>query len=275
MSDGGRVVVVTGLGGMGSAIAKRLGSGSIVVLADFDEATLKAAADGMRADGYDVVEQLTDVSDVRAVSALAEVAAGLGRIEDLVHTAGLSPVQASVEDILRVDLLGPALILDAFASVMSNGGAGLVIASMAGTITTLAPDLEHRLAITPTAHLLDLPELAPGVIADPGTAYGLAKRANQVRVRAASVAWGRRGARVNSISPGVISTPMGAAELDGPFGDVMRDMVAASGTGRLGTPHDIAAAVDFLTGPESSFITGTDLLVDGGVVASLLSGDLG
>jgi NAD(P)-dependent dehydrogenase (short-subunit alcohol dehydrogenase family) len=271
MSEGGRVVVVTGLGGMGSAIAKRLGSGSTVVLADFNPDTLTAAADQMRADGYRVVEHPTDVSDETSVASLVDTASGLGRVEVLVHTAGLSPVQASAEAILRVDLLGSALLLDGFASAIADGGSGVVIASMAGSLQPIDPDLEHRLAITPTADLLGLPELRLAATGDPATAYGLAKRANQLRVRAASVTWGRRKARVNSISPGVISTPMGVAELQGPFGEVMRAMVAGSASGRLGTPHDIAAAVEFLIGPHATFITGTDLLVDGGVVAALLT----
>lgn len=131
-------------------------------------------------------------------------------------------------------------------------------------------DFERRLATTPTATLLDLPELADSAIAEPGFAYGIAKRANQVRVRAASVPWGRRRARVNSISPGVISTPMGVAELNGPSGEFMQSMVSGSGTGRLGTPDDIAAAAEFLCGPQASFVTGTDLLVDGGAVAGVL-----
>ncbi len=140
---------------------------------------------------------------------------------------------------------------------------------MAGTMATLDPDFEHRLATTPTGQLLDLAELAPGAIPDPATAYVVAKRANQVRVAAASVVWGRRGARVNSVSPGIIATPMGTAELEGPSGEVMRSMIAAGGTGRIGTPGDIAGVVDFLTGRDADYITGTDLLVDGGVVAAL------
>ena len=122
--EGGRIVVVTGLGGMGKAIAKRLGSGSTVVLADFNPATLKAAADQMRADGYRVIEHSTDVSDETSVAALVDTASGLGRVEVLIHTAGLSPVQASAEAILRVDLLGSALILDGFASAIADGGSG-------------------------------------------------------------------------------------------------------------------------------------------------------
>jgi NAD(P)-dependent dehydrogenase (short-subunit alcohol dehydrogenase family) len=272
MGSPGRVVVVTGIGGMGLAIARRLGSGSTLVLADVNEDALRSAADELRAEGHQVVERVTDVSHVTSVGALAAEAANLGRVEVLVHTAGVSPVQAPVEAVLRVDLLGTALMLDAFASVIAPGGAAVFIASMAGTMAPHQPDLELRLATTPTADLLDLPELSADVIPDPGTAYMMAKRANQVRVRAAALVWGHRQARVNSISPGVISTPMGNVELNGPSGEFMRAMVAGSPTGRLGTPHDIASAVEFLVGPQSSFVTGTDLLVDGGVVAAVVNG---
>jgi len=272
MGEGDRVVVVTGIGGMGLAVARRLGPGSRLLLADVNGTTLGAAAEVLRAEGQQVVEQETDVSDADSVAALASAALEMGRVDVLIHTAGLSPVQAPIDAILRVDLLGTALVLDAFASAIAPGGAGVVVASMAGTLWPQDLELERRLATTPTAALLDLPELAEGAIDNPGAAYGLAKKANQVRVRAASVRWGRRRARVNSISPGVISTPMGAAELDGPSGAFMRSMVAGSGTARLGTPDDIAAVAEFLVGPQSSFITGTDLLVDGGVVASLLFG---
>jgi NAD(P)-dependent dehydrogenase (short-subunit alcohol dehydrogenase family) len=256
---------------MGNAIARRIGSGATLVLADVNAEALGATAAELRGDGYQVVEQPTDVSAAAAVDALVAAAAEHGRIEVIVHTAGLSPVQAPVEAILRVDLLGTALLLDAFGAAVAPGGAGVVIASMAGTMSSFDPDLERRLATTPTSELLGLPELAPSALDNPGAAYGLAKRGNQLRVRAASMAWGRRGARVNSISPGIISTPMGVAELAGPSGEFMRAMIAGSATGRIGTPQDIAAAVDFLSGPHSTFVTGTDVLVDGGVVASLLS----
>jgi NAD(P)-dependent dehydrogenase (short-subunit alcohol dehydrogenase family) len=270
MAEGERVVVVTGLGGMGLAIARRLGPGSTLVLADVNRSALSEAADALRIEGQQVVEQETDVSDAASVGALASAAMEIGRVGTLVHTAGLSPVQASVGAILRVDLLGTALMLDAFASAIAPGGAGVIIASSAGSMFPLDPDLERRLATTPTATLLDLPELSESAIDNPGIAYGLAKRANQLRVRAASIPWGRRRARVNSISPGIISTPMGRAELNGPSGEFMQSMVDGSGTGRMGTPDDIAAAADFLTGTQSTFVTGTDLLVDGGAVAAVL-----
>jgi len=271
MSSAPNVVVVTGIGGMGAATARRIGSGATVLLADVNATALSAMAATLRSEGYEVEEQVTDVSDPESVGALAEAAAGLGPVGVVVHTAGLSPVQASASAILKVDLLGTALVLDAFASVVAPGGAAVFVASMAGTMASLDPDLERRLASTPAEALLDLPELAEEAVADPGAAYGLAKRANQIRVRAAAVAWGRRQARVNTISPGVISTPMTAAELAGPSGDMMRAMIDASPMDRIGTPHDIAAAVEFLTGPHSTFITGADLLVDGGAVAAMLA----
>lgn len=264
------VVVVIGVGGMGLAIARRVGSGRKVLLADFDEATLGAAADQLRGEGHDVEAAAVDVSDQDAVVRLADTAAGLGRVTHVVHTAGLSPVQAPTEAILRVDLLGVATVLDEFARVVAPGGAGVVISSMAGHMSAgFPPDQEKALAATPAQDLLTLPFLAPDVVGDPGSAYVLAKRANILRVQAAAATWGERGARVNSISPGVISTPMGRQELAGESGEQMRAMVGMSATKRLGTPDDIAAAAVFLLDAQAGFITGTDLLVDGGVVAAI------
>lgn len=272
-----QVVVVIGSGGMGAAIARRQGSGAVLVLADIDEAQLSARAESLRGDGFTVVEAPVDVSSRESVAALARTAASLGPVTQLAHTAGLSPTMAPVAPILRVDLLGVALVLDEFATVIAPGGAGVVIASMGGTLTgaALSPELERALATTPTDDLLDLPALHPDTLTDPVAAYGLSKRANQIRVRAASSTWGRAGARINSLSPGVIATAMGRQELEGDSGDLMRGLVEASGTGRLGTVEDIAHAAAFLLDPRSSFITGTDLLVDGGAVAAVLNGTTG
>ncbi|HVB44103.1 MAG TPA: SDR family oxidoreductase [Streptosporangiaceae bacterium] len=273
--DARDVLVVVGVGGMGRAIARRQGTGKRVLLADFDETTLQAAADALEGDGHAVTAQHVDVSSLESVSALAAAAAALGSVTQVVSTAGLSPVQAPAAAILKVDLLGVALVLDEFGRVIAPGGAGVVVASMAGhMMPPLAPEQEAALAAAPVGELLRLPFASPDTVTDSGQAYGLAKRANHLRVQAASLAWGERGARINSISPGIISTPMGQAELGSASGQFMRVMISASGTGRLGTPDDIAAATAFLLGPESSFITGTDLLVDGGVVAALRSGRL-
>jgi NAD(P)-dependent dehydrogenase (short-subunit alcohol dehydrogenase family) len=265
------VVVITGAGGMGEATARRLGPGRVLVLADANDAQLAHTCSRLTDDGHDAHPVRTDVSAAADVEALAERAAALGSIRAVVHTAGVSPVQATTEQIVAVDVVGTALVLDAFEQYVETGTVAVCIASMAGTMTNLDAATLHVLATTPTAALSALPMLDPSTM-DPGVAYGLAKRANQARVEAASVAWGRRGGRVVSLSPGVIATAMGRAELAGPFGDVMRTMVETSGTRRLGTPDDIAAVVEFLVSPAASFITGTDVLVDGGVVAAIRSG---
>jgi len=262
------VAVVIGVGGMGLAIARRIGDGRRLVLADFNEATLAAVAGQLEGEGHDVTALPVDVSDRTSVASLADAAAALGPITQVAHTAGLSPVQAPAAAILAVDLVGVAFVLDEFERVIAPGGAGVVIASMAGHMGSFPPEMEAALAATPAADLLSLPFLSPDAL-DPGAAYGIAKRGNSLRVQAAAVAWGRRGARVNVISPGIISTPMGQQELDGPHGAQMRGMIAMSGTGRVGTPDDIADAAAFLLGATASFITGADLLVDGGVIAAI------
>lgn len=265
------VLVVIGVGGMGEAIARRSGAGKTVLLADFNEELLGRVATSLTGDGFSVETQQVDVSSQQSVADLAQRAASLGAVVSAVHTAGLSPAQAPTEAILRVDLAGVAHFLDEFGAVIAPGGSGVVIASMAGTMAAgqLPAEAEGALAHTPTADLLSLPFLQGAALPNAGAAYSIAKRANQLRVQAASLAWGARGARVNSISPGVISTPMGQQELASESGAQMRQMIAGSATGRLGTSSDIAAAVAFLIGPDASFISGTDLLVDGGVIAGI------
>jgi NAD(P)-dependent dehydrogenase (short-subunit alcohol dehydrogenase family) len=267
------VLTIIGVGGMGQAIARRLGAGKTVLLADYKEEALASVAEALSADGHHVESRGVDVSSAESVRTLAEHAASLGAVTQVAHTAGLSPSQASAEAILAVDLLGTALVLEEFGEVIGPGGAGVVVASMAGHMfPRLTAEQEHALAHIPGRELLGLDFVSPQKITDPGIAYGIAKQANHIRVRAASVYWGRRGSRINSISPGIISTPMGQQELASRVGDGMRAMIAMSGTGRIGTPDDIAAATAFLLGPNASFITGTDLLVDGGVIAAIKAG---
>jgi NAD(P)-dependent dehydrogenase (short-subunit alcohol dehydrogenase family) len=268
-----QVVVVIGVGGMGEAIARRQGPGRKLLVADFNEETLESLASSLKSDGYDVSAHHVDVGSPESVQALAQAAASAGAVTQLVHTAGLSPTQASAEAILRVDLFGVAAVLEAFGEVIAPDGAGVVIASMAGHMMgDLPSDQQKDLATASPDRLLALPYLQPDHVYQPGHAYAVAKYANRLRVMAESVRWGKRGARLNSISPGVISTRMGREELGGDSGQVMRAMVDASGTARLGTSFDIANAAAFLLGPESTFVTGTDLLVDGGVVAAIRAG---
>lgn len=270
MSD---VVVVIGVGGMGEPIARRRGRNKRLLLADFNARALESAAQRLRTEGFDVTTHTVDVSLTDSVESLAVAASVAGPVCEVIHTAGLSPVQAPPAAILAVDLLGVALVLDTFANVVAEGATGVVIASMAAyTAPPLSPQQEGALALTPAEQLLGLPFLQLDQIADSGVAYGLSKRANQLRVQAASTVWRDRSARVNSISPGIIATSMGQEELGGPRGAVIGAMVEASAARRPGNAADIADAADFLLSAQSSYISGSDLLVDGGVIAALRSG---
>jgi NAD(P)-dependent dehydrogenase (short-subunit alcohol dehydrogenase family) len=269
------IVVVIGPGGIGQAIARRVGAGRTLLLAAHSEEATETAAERLRGDGYEVAVQPTDISDRDAVEALASRAAEMGPVTQVIHAAGVSPTQATTEQILHVDLLGTAYILDAFARVIAPGGAGIVVASMAGhRESPYEREIEHALATTPTSELLALPFLEPGKVGSSVHAYALAKRANSLRVETAAAAWGKRGARVNTISPGVIITPLALDELSGPrqkWFEHVRDVCAAK---RFATPDEVGDAAAFLLGQQAGFITGADLLMDGGVTAALRTGEL-
>jgi NAD(P)-dependent dehydrogenase (short-subunit alcohol dehydrogenase family) len=268
MSDvSASALVVIGTGGMGLAVARRLASGRRLLLADNSEASLETALTALRAEGHLAEGHAVDVGDRASVDKLASAAASAGRVDAVIHTAGVSPVTATARQIYQVDLLGTAHVIDAFLAVASPGTSLVCVASMAGHFASLPAELERHLATSPAGELLTHDGIDLDA-ADPGTAYIVAKRGNQLRVQAAAHAWGRAGARLNTISPGVISTPMGQAELQGPMGAFIQSMIDLSGARRAGTPDDIAAAAAFLTGPDASFITGNDILVDGGAVAA-------
>lgn len=270
-----QVVVVIGVGGMGREIARRIGPGRHVLIADFSAEVLESATRQLESDGYQVTAQPVDVSSRESVAALARRAMELGTVRSVVHTAGLSPVQAPIEAILRVDLLGVALVLEEFAGVVAPGGAGVVISSMAGYgYPGLSSAEALQLATTPADQLLALEIANADNFPAPALAYAFAKRANQIRVQSASTSWGAKDARINSISPGVIATAMGQAELDGEHGAIMRTMIESSNAKSVGTAADIAAAAEFLLGPAASFISGIDLLVDGGVIAAAMTGNI-
>jgi len=269
------VLIIIGVGGIGQAIARRQGAGMSMLLADFNQSTLEAAAGSLKTNGYEVTTKHVDVSSRESVRALADAASGMGIVAQVVHTAGLSPNMASPEKILAVDLLGTALVLEEFGRVISSGGAGVVISSMAGYMPPPFPrEHDEALAQTPADQLLQLPFLQQASIPDSGAAYGVSKRANHLRVQAESIQWGERGARLNSISPGIIATPLAQHELDSPVGPIYRTMIEKSASKRMGTPDEVATAAAYLLGPDSSFMRGSDLLIDGGVIAALRTGRL-
>ena len=268
-----QVVVVIGAGGIGQAIARRQGPGRTVLLADRNEAVLASAATAIEACGHQVATHPVDVASRPSVHDLVDAAAELGDVVQVVHTAGLSPVQASPQAILAVDLYGVALVLDEFGQVIAPGGGAVVISSMAGHMPApLDAETARALAYTPADELLALPFLAPDAVNNSGAAYALSKQANHLRVQAAAVTWGERGARVNSISPGIILTPLAKDEMSGPGAEGYERMITASAAGRVGTTDEVATAAAYLLGPDAGFVTGADLLIDGGVIAALRAG---
>lgn len=267
------VVIVIGLGDMGAAIARRIAPGRTVVLADRNSELLGAREKEFAAAGYSVVAAEVDITSATSVADLADLCGRLGPVRNVAHTAGVSPVQASVEAILSVDLHGTALVIDAFGQVIASGGSGVLIASMAAYVFPApSADVERQLAFTPSSELLALEAVQPARFGNSAEAYALAKQANNIRVAACSKSWGERGASLNAISPGIISTEMGREELEGENGAIMRHMIDSSGSGRVGTPDDVASAAEFLLSPVASFITGASLLVDGGVHAAMRFG---
>ena len=269
------VVVVIGAGGIGLAIARRQGFGKVVLLGDFNEKTLEAAADNLRNASYNVETQSVDVASRQSVRLLVDAASALGNVVQVVNTAGLSPNMAPPDRVLAVDLYGSAVVFEEFGRVIAPGGAGLIISSMAGhMLPALTPEQDKALAFTPADELLELPFLKHDEVRNSMVAYMIAKRANHLRVKAEAINWGARGARVNSISPGIVATPLAQHELNSPIGDGYRAMVSASPAGRMAPPDEVAVAASYLLGPDAGFITGSDLLIDGGVIAAMLAGKL-
>ncbi len=269
------VTVVIGAGSIGQAIARRVSAGKQVLLADLKSENAEAAAKVLADAGFDVSTAVVDVSRRSDVVALAQKAAALGEVTGLIHAAGVSPTQASPKTILTVDLYGTALVLEVFGSVMAAGGAGVVIASQSGhRLPALLPEQDKALATTPVEELLSLPFLQADQIKDSLHAYQLSKRGNSLRVMAEAVRWGKRGARVNTISPGIIITPLARDELTGPRGPGYQRMIELCPAGRAGTPDEVGTIGALLMGAEGAFISGSDFLMDGGVTASYWFGDL-
>ena len=275
MKNHQEVTVVIGAGSIGQAIARRVSAGKHVVLADLRQENAEAAAKVLLDAGFEVTTATVDVSSRESVEALAQTATAIGAITGVINAAGVSPSQAPVATILRVDLYGTALVLEVFGEVIAKGGSGIIIASQSGhRLPALSAEQNQALATTPVEELLALPMLQPDQVTDPLNAYQISKRCNSLRVMAEAVRWGKRGARVNTISPGIIFTPLARDELSGPRGEGYRRMIELSPAGRGGTPDEVGAVAALLMGPEGTFITGSDFLMDGGVTASYWFGDL-
>ena len=269
------VLVLIGTGQIGQAIARRVGIGKHVLMADLRQDNANAAAEVLGNAGYEVSVATVDASSREAVHALAGKAASLGDVTGLIHAAGVSPSQASPATILKVDLYGTALVLEEFGTVIARGGAGVVIASQSGhRLPPLTVEQNKALATTPVEDLLGLPFLQPDRVTDSLHAYQLAKRGNSLRVMAEAVRWGKRGARVNTISPGIIITPLAKDELTGPRGAGYRRMIEVSAARRPGTPDEVGTVGALLMGADGGFITGSDFLMDGGVTAAYWYGEL-
>jgi len=268
------VIVVIGPGQIGQAIARRVGVGKHLLLADMREENANAA-EVLGNAGYEVSVTTVDVSSRETVHALIEKATSLGEVTGLIHAAGVSPSQASPETILKVDLYGTALVLEEFGSVIAAGGSGVVIASQSGhRLPPLSVEQNKALATTPVEGLLSLAFLQLDQVAGSLHAYQLAKRGNSLRVMAEALHWGKRGARINTISPGIVMTPLAKDELTGPRGESYRKMIEGSVAGRAGTPDEVGSVAALLMGADGGFITGSDFLMDGGVTAAYWFGGL-
>ena len=269
------VMILTGAGQIGMEIARRIGCGKKIVIGDKRRKNAEAIAATMEQAGFDVVAQEMDLAQRDSILAVLERAKSLGPIKQLVNAAGVSPSQASIETILKVDLYGTAVLLEEVGKVIAAGGCGVTISSQSGhRMPALSAEVDRQLACTPTEDLLSLDVLQPQKIRDTLHAYQMAKRCNVKRVMAEAVKWGERGARLNSISPGIIVTPLALDEFNGPRGDFYKNMFARCPAGRPGTADEVAHIAELLMSERGAFITGSDFLIDGGATASYFYGPL-
>lgn len=269
------VMIVTGAGQISTAIARRLGYGKKIIIGDKNIDNANRITKIMNDAGFDVIPVEMDLSSRKSILKMIKVAQNYGEISMLVNGAGVSPSQASIETILKVDLYGTAVLLEEIGKVIKDGGVGVTISSQSGhRMPALGVEIDEMLAITETNKLLDLEVLQPHNIQDTLHAYQLAKRCNEKRVMAEAIKWGQKGARINAISPGIIVTPLAIDEFNGPRGDFYKNMFAKCPAGRPGTADEVANVAELLMGPQGAFITGADFLIDGGATAAYFYGPL-
>lgn len=268
------VIVLFGAGSIGEAIVRRVAAGRNLLLVDYNEDKLAEMKQHLTEAGFTVETIKADLSSRFSIKEVVAKAQSLGDIMGLVNAAGVSPSQASLEQVLKVDLYGTSVLLEEFGKVMAPGGAGIVISSQSGhRLPALSQEDNQALAMTPTEELLDLPVLKNNV-KDSLAAYQYAKRTNVLRVAAESVKWQARGARINAISPGIIMTPLAVDELNGPRGAGYKKMFDSMVTKRPGIPDEIANLAELLMDRRGAFITGSDFLADGGITAQYWYGNV-
>ena len=269
------VMIVTGAGQISMAIARRMGYGKKIIMGDKNLKNAKTIADIMNQAGFDVEAVEMDLSVRESIKALIGKAQEYGEIKMLVNGAGVSPSQAPIEAILKVDLYGTAVLLEEVGKVIAEGGTGVTISSQSGfRMPQLTAEEDAALAVTETEELLELEMLQPENIKDTLHAYQMAKRCNEKRVMAQSVEWGKRGARINAIAPGIIVTPLAVDEFHGPRGDFYKNMFQKCPAGRPGTADEVANVAELLMSEKGAFITGSTFLMDGGATASYYYGPL-
>ena len=270
-----KVMILAGAGQIGMAIARRMGTGMKIIIGDKKLQNAEIIADIMNKAGFDVAPIEMDLSSRDSIKNIIAKAQEFGEITMLVNAAGVSPSQAPIEAILKVDLYGTAVLLEEVGKVIARGGVGVTISSQSGwRMPQLTTEQDARLAMTPTEELLKLEILQPKNIKDTLHAYQLAKRCNEKRVMAEAVKWGERGARINDIAPGIIVTPLAIDEFNGPRGDFYKNMFAKCPAGRPGTADEVANVAELLMSEKGAFIAGSTFLVDGGATASYWYGDL-
>lgn len=269
------VMLVTGAGQISMAIARRMGYGKKIILGDRSLDNAKAVAKTLTEAGFDVVIFEMDLSSRQSIKEMIAYAQTFGDIKYLVNGAGVSPSQASIETVLKVDLYGTSILLEEVGKVIAKGGAGVTISSQSGhRMPALTAEQDLALAMTPTEELLTLDFLQENKIENSLHAYQLAKRANEKRTMYEAVRWGERGARINDIAPGIIVTPLAIDEFNGIRGDFYKNMFAKSPAGRPGTADEVADVAELLMSERAQFITGSTFLIDGGATASYFYGPL-
>ena len=269
------VVILTGAGQIGMAIARRVAYGKIIIIGDKNPDNAQSIAKIMNDAGFDAVPTEIDISSRDSIKELMNQAKNYGEVSMLINAAGVSPSQAQIEDILKIDLYGTAVLMEEVGNIIKPGGVGVTISSQSGhRMPALSAEMDELLATTPTEDLLALEVLKPANIRDTLHAYQIAKRCNVKRVMAEAVKWGEKGARINSISPGIIVTPLAINEFNGPRGDFYKNMFAKCPAGRPGTSDEVANVAELLMSDKGAFITGADFLIDGGATASYFYGPL-